>query len=80
MKATYSEDLEFTYRAYKNGEVLIKRNGRLAAALRGAKARDFSEEIKAVSFADQQQYMARITGNYKRGNEKLARNHPRNRS
>ena len=27
-----------------------------------------------------QQLMARVTGNYKRGNERVARQHPRNRS
>ncbi len=30
-------------------------------------------------FAEQQQAMARLTGNYKRGNERTAKNHPRNR-
>lgn len=29
---------------------------------------------------DEQQLMARVTGNYKRGNERVAREHPRNRA
>jgi hypothetical protein len=47
--------------------------------LRGAAARDFLAEIDSVSFAQQQQLMARLTGNYKRGNERRAASHPRNR-
>jgi hypothetical protein len=29
--------------------------------------------------ADEQELMARVTGNYRRGNERASRDHPRNR-
>jgi len=35
--------------------------------------------MSGTDFIDQQQLMARLTGNYKRGNEKTAKTHPRNR-
>ncbi|MGJ8527789.1 hypothetical protein [Maritalea sp.] len=73
-----SDDLGFTFRARKNGEVKINHNGRLATTLRGDAASDFIEEMSDCAFIDQQQVMARITGNYKRGNERLAKSHPRN--
>lgn len=72
-------DLGFVYRVAKNGAVLITHDGRLAATLRGAKGADFVAAMDRSAFVEQQQAMARITGNYKRGNEKAARNHPRNR-
>jgi hypothetical protein len=49
------------------------------ATLRGTAAEEFLRDIDGATFAEQQQVMARITGNYRRGNERLAKNHPRNR-
>ena len=74
-----SDDLGFTFRARKGGEVKISHHGRLATTLRGETAADFLDEMSDCDFADQQQVMARLTGNYKRGNERLAKNHPRNK-
>jgi hypothetical protein len=74
-----SEDLGFTYRARKNGDVEVLHKGRLAASLRGVAAQEFLAEVEAGRFTDGQQLMARLTGNYKHGNERAAKNHPRNR-
>lgn len=72
-------DLGFTYRARKNGDVEILHQGRLASTLRGTDAIDFLQDVEDGTADDAQQLMARITGNYKRGNERTAKNHPRNR-
>ncbi len=74
-----SEDLGFSFRSRKNGEVEVLHHGRVASTLRGADAKDFLAEVEAGGAADAQQLMARVTGNYKRGNERLASQHPRNR-
>ncbi|ABC29722.1 conserved hypothetical protein [Hahella chejuensis KCTC 2396] len=66
------EDLNFTY-IVKDNEVTIYHHGRKATTLRGDKARQFTEEADSASFGDMQQLMARLTGNYKRGNEKHAK-------
>lgn len=58
-----------------NGDITITHHGRKAATLRGAKAQKFLVELES---ADSQELMARLTGNYRRGNERTARNHPRN--
>jgi hypothetical protein len=71
-------DLGFTWRVRKSGEVDVLRRGRVAVTLRGALAAEFLAEAGAGSAAAQQA-MARLTGNYKRGNERLASKHPRNR-
>jgi len=72
-------NLGFSYKVRKNGEVKISHNGRLATTLRNDDAIDFIDEMSDCEFQDQQQVMARITGNYKHGNERVAKNHPRNR-
>ncbi len=35
--------------------------------------------LTVTAVGDPQEVMARLTGNYKRGNERTARNHPRNK-
>lgn len=55
--------------------VRITHHGRSAATLRGDAARRFLEN---VAREDPQRLMARVTGNYRRGTERLARQHPRN--
>ncbi|WP_028660048.1 hypothetical protein [Nocardioides insulae] len=57
-------------------DVVISHNGRRATILRGAAARRF---ISDVEIGDPQELIARLTGNYKRGNERVAKNHPRNK-
>ena len=74
-----SQDLGFSYRIRRNGELEILHHGRVASTLRGSDADDFLAEVEAADEDDAQQLMARITGNYKRGNQRLASQHPRNR-
>ncbi|MFF5077037.1 hypothetical protein ACFY36_08295 [Actinoplanes sp. NPDC000266] len=66
----------FTYRLRKNGDVEVLHQGRPASVLRGAAAARFLQDVES---GDPQELMARITGNYRHGNERTARNHPRNR-
>jgi hypothetical protein len=73
------DDLGFSYRLLKTGEVQLLHHKKLAATLRGRQAQAFLAEIESADEADLQQLMARLTGNYKRGNERSAKNHPRNR-
>lgn len=65
----------FTY-VQRGNEVVISHRGRPATTLRGQRALDFLEDVEQE---DPQELMARLTGNYRRGNERQARNHPRNR-
>jgi hypothetical protein len=73
-----SGDLGFAFRKMKNGDVWITHHGKHITTLRGTAAIDFITEADDGSFDDQQQLMARETGNYKRGNERLASQHLRN--
>jgi hypothetical protein len=65
----------FSYSRRKNGDVVIHHRGRVASVLRGRTATDFLEDARS---GDEQALMARLTGNYNRGNERDAANHPRN--
>lgn len=76
---TDKQDLGFSFRQ-TNGECLIFHKGKKATTLRGRPAADFLSDVSGMNFAEQQQLMARMTGNYKRGNERTAKNHPRNPS
>ena len=73
------DHLGFSFRTTKGGDVTILRNGGEVTVLRGDSAKGFLAEMREASLLEQQQLMARITGNYKRGNERLAASHPRNR-
>ncbi|MXM63108.1 hypothetical protein GR925_06510 [Streptomyces sp. HUCO-GS316] len=68
----------FTYEAHTNGTVRISHHGRPVTTLNGPRAAQFLAEAETET-SDPQLVMARWTGNYKRGNERTARNHPRNR-
>jgi phosphoheptose isomerase len=70
-------DLGFEYALRKSGEVALMRHGKLVTTLRGSKAHAFAAEIEGCSRAEAQQLMARLTGNYKRGNERRSSRQPR---
>jgi hypothetical protein len=65
----------FEYEARRSGDVVITHHGRVATVLRGRRAEAFLVDVAA---GDPQELMARATGNYRRGNERTARDHPRN--
>jgi hypothetical protein len=72
------DGLGFTYQVRKSGEVAIFHHGAAASVLRGARAAKFLSEVESGTEDDAQQLMARLTGNYKRGNERLASRHAKN--
>lgn len=65
----------FTFVVRKSGDVAISHHGRHATTLRGSAAAEFWAGLETE---DPQELMARVTGNYKRGNERVAATHPRN--
>lgn len=62
-----SDPTGFSFIARKSGDVVISHHGRVATVLRGDRASRF---LAAVEGGEPQELMARITGNYKRGNER----------
>jgi hypothetical protein len=74
-----SSTLGFEYKIRKNDEVEIMRFGHRVTTLRGMEAKEFLAEVVGAGEEEIQLEMARLTGNYKRGNERTAANHLRNR-
>ena len=57
----------FSFTERKNGEGAISHHHRVVTVLRGHKARSF---LAKIAEGNGQELMARVTGNYKRGNER----------
>ncbi|WP_175986839.1 hypothetical protein [Bacillus sp. Marseille-Q1617] len=66
------DESPFQYRVTKSGFVFIDYEGRQVKVLKGKDADRFLEKVKtAESEKERQLMMAKITGNFKRGNERL---------
>lgn len=64
------EDLPFSLREGKDRQVLIFWRGQQVMILSGARAASFMSRLHGVDEEGRQLAMAKITGNFKRGNEK----------
>lgn len=69
----------FAYRTRKSGEVEVLHHGRVVTLLRGQHAAAFLARMHTGDVQAAQKLMARVTGNYRRGNERQAAAHPRSR-
>ena len=63
----------FTYRITKDRKVFISYHGKQVTALSGSRAEAFISEIEGAEGKDAQLIMAKVTGNFKRGNEKMSK-------
>ncbi|HEX6195759.1 MAG TPA: hypothetical protein VFZ37_07605 [Jiangellaceae bacterium] len=64
----------FGYRITKDGRVLISRGGRMIMTVAGGRAMRLIAQLEnAADDAEEQQALARITGNYRRGNERAGK-------
>lgn len=64
----------FTYQATKDGKVMISWHGKQVMILKGKHADKFLANIALAADAKQKQLvMAKVTGNFKRGNEKSSK-------
>ena len=61
----------FSYRINKDKKVFISYEGKQVTILSGSKAEKFITDIAEADGKDAQLIMAKVTGNFKRGNEKL---------
>jgi len=66
------EDDPFDWRVTKNGQVLISRGGRVVVTVRGPAAVKLAGQLDRLDEESDaaQQLLARVTGNYRRGNER----------
>lgn len=59
----------FTYQVSKEGKVFIYWRGKQVKVLKGKEAQVFIGKIKDLDHKGAQLVMAKVTGNFKRGNE-----------
>jgi hypothetical protein len=64
-----SEDV-FTYRFNKDGKVFIFWHNKQVKILKGREARTFMAKIAVLDHQGRQLFIAKLTGDFKRGNER----------
>lgn len=74
-----STETDFRFSERSDGRVEITRGGRFVTVLTGVDAARFMRRVASSDDEAQQRLMAKVTGKYKFGNERTARQHPRNR-
>jgi hypothetical protein len=67
------EETVFEYDGLKDGRVLIYWQGKHVTTLKGDKARKFLAQVDGPDDRAAQLVMAKVTGNFKRGNERSKR-------
>lgn len=72
MSTDEPDEPQFSYRTTKSGMVFVDFYGRAVTTLRGKAADRFLTRISAMDDAAAQVEMARVTGNFKHGNERRA--------
>lgn len=63
----------FAYRISKDRKVFISWHGKQVTTLCGRRAEEFISDIENANEKDAQLIMARTTGNFKHGNEKISK-------
>lgn len=80
MKHDPLEDQPFSYRISKDDKVFIDHNGKHVFTLSGSKAQKFIAELDDMGETEVQLTLAKVTGNFKRGNEKQSSKSSGNKS
>lgn len=68
-RGTFAEE-NFSYRASKDGAVFITHHGKQVTVLRGRSAASALRRLERLEGDAVQLELAKLTGNYKRGNER----------
>jgi len=64
----------FSYKIAKDAKVMIYYDGKLIFTYSGKKGANLLKKLTGLSDEDQQLFLAKLTGNFKRGNERVAKN------
>ena len=68
-EGTFTEEV-FSYKTHKDNKIFIFWHGKQVMILKGKDSEKFISRISGADFQESQLIMAKITGNFKRGNEK----------
>lgn len=73
------DEQPFAYQVRKDGSVAVSHGGRVVSVIAGREAERLRARLAGASEPDVQLALAKITGNFKRGSERTAGNHARNK-
>jgi hypothetical protein len=71
------ESMPFSYATRSDGSIVISYHAAPVTILRGRSAERFTTRVSGADAIGAQQLMARATGNFKRGNERIGKQSPR---
>ncbi|MDQ6421764.1 hypothetical protein RB620_20260 [Paenibacillus sp. LHD-117] len=69
-KRNILDDEVFTYKVSKDNKVFISWRGKQVTILSGKESEKFLQKVMNADHKEAQLIMAKVTGNFKRGNEK----------
>jgi len=69
-KSNPLEEMPFNYTQYKNGTISISFEGKEITTLKGKAAQKCSSRLELANEMETQMILAKVTGNFKRGNER----------
>jgi len=72
-KSGILDDEVFAYRITKDRKVFISWHGKQVTTLGGRRAEEFISDIESADGKDAQLIMAKATGHFKHGNEKMSK-------
>lgn len=73
------DESPFAWQQRKDGSVAVSHGGRVVSVIAGREAERLAAKLATASEQDVQLALAKITGNFKRGNERTAGSHTRNK-
>ncbi|SDC83286.1 hypothetical protein [Geotoga petraea] len=66
-------DYPFSYKLGKEGKVMIFYNDKQVKVINGKKSKSLIEKLELANEDEEQVILSKITGNFKRGNERKAK-------
>ncbi|MEI5989657.1 hypothetical protein [Enterococcus crotali] len=70
----------FSWQVNKDHKLFVFYHGKQVMIVKGIDAQNLAEDLQSASEKEQQSILARITGNFKRGNERLAKRSSKNQA
>ncbi|MBK8981030.1 MAG: hypothetical protein IPM38_01635 [Ignavibacteria bacterium] len=67
------DEQQFEYRIFKDNKIQIYWNGKQVMMLKGSAAQNLMKKLERAEGKEEQLVLAKVTGNFKRGNEKVSK-------
>lgn len=68
------DEQPFDYKVFKDGKLHISWNNKTVLILKGKKSDEILKKLEGADDKEAQLVLAKVTGNFKRGNERISKN------